>query len=155
MSDFVNESEPLSELKTLITENWIVLPETPLPQILIVNDPEDAISKIDFRDVDYLLLSMNGNEQITMRGNWIYWDHLWPVLITIATVVDRQRLQNIKKMLRTILFVEKYLLPTWERIKLQSYAEMFGQGDINIWRGQLAIMLENYAVLAENTIGGI
>ena len=150
MGNFVQEFEPIADVKTLIESQWVNYPEAPSPEVQIVNDAEDAISKINVWDNDYILIT-TGAEDIRLRGNITYFDRVVQVQLTAITKSSRQRLQNMYKELRSIVFINKHSFPNWQLIKLISHKEMV-ERDQNIWRADFVIQLENHCILADTSI---
>jgi len=151
MSPFVEESEPLETLKDLLNDNWVSYQECPLPEILVVNDPDEAISRINLMDNDYVVISMSGNEEIRPRGNFAYNDRIFPIALNILTKESRQRMRNISKIVRSICFMKKHNFTGWQLIRPLRFTEMIGT-DINLWRGQFLLQLENHAVFSEISV---
>ena len=146
---FVEESEPLSTIQSLLNDNWVSYSESPLPEIIIANDPEETISRVDFMNMgDYIIISMSGNEDIRYRGNVTYYDRIFPIALNVLTKESRQRLRDIYKVIRSICFIKKHNFTGWQLIKLLRYQELVGT-DINIWRGQIVLQLENHGIAAE------
>jgi hypothetical protein len=150
MGNFVQEFEPLADMKTFIESNWVNYPEAPTPEVQVVNDAEDTIAKIDVWDTDYLLIT-TGSEDIRPRGNFTYFDRVVQVQITAITKSSRQRLQNMYKELRSMVFINKHAFPNWQLIKPISHKEMV-ERDLNIWRADFIVQLENHCILADTVI---
>lgn len=148
---FTEESEPLSDFKDLLEDNWVSYQEIPKANIIIANDLDEAISRINLMDSDYIIISMSGNEDIRYRGNIVYYDRIFPVALNMLTKESRQRLRNIYKIVRSICFMNKHIFTGWQLIKLLRYQELVGT-DINIWRGQIFLQFENHAILAETSV---
>ena len=151
MTTWTDEYEPLGKMQELLDENWVEYIDVPKPTLQIVNDPDDAISRIDMWDNDYLLIAMPSPEQIRPRGNFVYHDRITQILLTTATRVSRQRMRNLYKEIRAICFMKKHVFPNWQLLRPISYRELYGT-DQNIWRGEYLVQLENHAVLSETTI---
>ncbi len=141
------ESEPLSDLKDLLNDYWEETKDFPKPQLLITNDPENAVSRLNLQDGDAIVISQ-GPEQIRYRGNISYFDRVNQININIYTMEDRQKLNNLYKMVRAICFDRKHNFPSWQLIRLLSFQEMVEE-NLNIWRAQLSLQLENHGVAVD------
>lgn len=148
---FVEESEPLETFKDLLNDNWVSYQEIPVPTIIIANDPDEAISRISLMDSDYIIISAGTGGQIKMRGNWTYYDKTFEIMLNILTKESRQRLRNIYKEIRSICFINKHIFTGWQLVRPIRFGEMTNM-DLNIWRGEFLINLENNAILAETSI---
>ena len=144
----INEYEPLQDFKNLLETYWEESQEFPMPTFQIVNDPNEAVSHVDFQDGDYILLAADPGEQIRYRGNVTYIDRIYSFVCIILTNANRQRLMNHYKMIRAICLGKKHDFPNWQFIRLLSYREMVAES-LNIWRGEMRGQLENHAVLAD------
>jgi len=149
---FTEENEPLVDMKDLLDESWVSYSEVPKPNLLIVNDVEEAISRINLNDGDYILFSLASPEQIRPRGNFIYQDRIAGILFAILTKESRQRMRNIYKEIRTICNINKHIFPNWQLIRPMNYRELVNTGDISIWRGEFVVQIENHGILAELSI---
>jgi hypothetical protein len=125
-------------------------PEAPTPEIQIVNDAEDAVAKISVWETDYILIATS-TEDIRPRGNFTYFDRVVQIQMTAVTKSSRQRLQNMYKELRSIMFINKHIFPNWQLIRPISHKEMV-ERDLNIWRSDFTVQLENHCILADTSI---
>ena len=57
MTDFVEESDPLKDFKDLLDIYWVSYQSIPRPEILVANDPEEPISRIDLNFGDYIVIT--------------------------------------------------------------------------------------------------
>jgi hypothetical protein len=146
-----NEFDPILDLQKLLDSSWKEILAFPKPNIIIANDVEEAISRIEYRTIDVVIISATSSEQITMRGNWIYYDSYFPVLITIFTSAGRQRIRNLYKEIRAILFINKHSFSNYQLVRPMSYKELVGT-DLNIWRAEFNIRFENNAISAESQL---
>jgi len=135
-------------MKDLLDTYWIERRETPTPRFMVINDPDDSESRIDYNMCDIIIVTTDGSEQLKFRGNIQYYDRIVPVSLDIRTMENRQRLHDIYKMLRMILFNRKHDFPNYQLIKMLGYQEMVNQ-EKNIWRGVFRVQLENNAIPAE------
>jgi len=152
MGNWSNEVEPLQDFKNLLDENWVEYSDIPKPYLLIVNDVDEAISRINLNESDYLLISVGSGEQYRMRGNWTYYDKIFEIVFNVLTKENRQRLRNINKEIRSICLINKHSFPNWQLIRPIRYREYANTGDINIWRGEITVNLENAGIKAEETV---
>lgn len=146
-----DETEPMETLRDLLNDNWVSYLEVPKPDILIANDPDAAISRVDMNFGDYVIISMSGNEDIRMRGNFSYYDRVFPISLNILTKESRQRMRNIFKVIRAICFMKKHDFTGYQLIRLSRISEMIGT-DINIWRAQILLQVESHAVRVETSV---
>jgi hypothetical protein len=147
--EYSNELEPLEELKKLISDKWVVQANFPHPSIVIANDPEEAISRVNFGnfgEIDYIIITEGNGEQFNYRGNAIYGDFVYSVVINVLSAVSRQQVRNDYKMIKMILATYKHEFTGWQFIRPLNYRELVGTGDINIWRIEYQIQLENHGV---------
>jgi predicted phosphohydrolase len=151
MSSFVSENEPLESMRDLLVDNWVNYEEVQIPSIIIANDPDEAISRVNLNESDYIIISAGSGESIRMRGNWSYYDKTFELVLNILTKESRQRLRNIYKVIRSICFINKWNFPNWQLVRLIRYRE-YTNTDINIWRSEILVNLENNAILAETSV---
>jgi hypothetical protein len=149
---FVEEFDPISDLKTLLENNWVDYAEAPQPHIQIVNDVDDAVSKADFSDTDYVFIKQDSQEQERYRGNVTYHDLIFPMEISITTKVSRQRMRNLYKEIRSICLINKHLFPNYQFLHLMTGCTEMVEVDLNIWRGDIRLQVENHAILCETSI---
>ena len=150
MGTFVSENVPVVTLKTMLENYWESFSETTTPSFVIVNDPEGEFMRVDYSTGDYVLISMDGTESVKYRGNISYYDRSFPITIQIGTKEGRQRLRDIWKMIKSILFDRKHEFDNWQLIRILSYTEMVSN-DQNIWRAVIRIQLESAGVSVETT----
>ncbi len=146
---FTSDSEPLSTLKTLLQTYWESFLETPVPQFVISNDLEGEFLRANYNISDYIILATEGTENIRYRGNYQYYDKSYPINILIGTKHNRQRLRDLWKMIRQILFDKKHNFTSWQLVRMLSYTEMTNQ-DQSIWRALVRIQLESAGVSADS-----
>ena len=95
MPTFTNESDPLEVMKNLLEDNWVVFEDIPKPaNILVANDPNDPISRVNLNKGDYVIIRAEAQETIRGRGNYHYYDRIYQVSIEFATKESRQRLKR-------------------------------------------------------------
>jgi len=145
------ENEPLKLFQTFLDENWVDEILFPKPELYVANDSTEAIQRLDITSNDAIVISPGSNDKITMRGNWVYYDRLFDISILVQTSDSRQRAMNLTKEVRAICFIYKYVFPGWQRVKYLGRRE-YVNTDLNIWRTEINIQLENYAILAETTL---
>lgn len=147
---YVAEVVPESTMKDLIEDNWVDYLDTPKPDILIANDPDEAISRFDLNNGDVIVIR-GDPEQIRPRGNFTYYDRIQGLNISFYTMKDRQRLKDMYKMIRAICFIKKHTFTGWQLIRPISYQEMVMES-LNIWKAEIRLQLENNAITCETTI---
>lgn len=150
MADFTSDSVPVETLKTLLQTYWEAFKEVTIPNIVIVNDSEGEFMRADYTLGDYIFISAEGAQNIKYRGNISYYDRTYPINIQIGTKENRQRLEDLWKMLKAILFDQKHDFTDWQLIRILSYTEMTNQ-DQSIWRASVRIQLESAGVCVEST----
>ena len=140
---------PEEDFKTLIETNWIATEDFPTPAVNVVNDAEDEISRINLDEGDFILVTMSVPEQFTPRGNITYYDRVIPGMKAMClTKVSCQRVRNMGKMVRAIMFDNMHNFPNYQLIKPMGYKEMV-EVDMNIWRAELTFQIEAHAVKIE------
>lgn len=149
---WINSDEPLGDMKTLLDTNWVEYRDAPKPYLLIVNDVDEAISRINLNESDYLLIRQDGPEQEKYRGNISYHDLIFPIGISIITKENRQRMRNIYKEVRAICFIHKHSFSGWQFIRLLTGCTEMVNENLNIWRGEVRLQLENHAIRSDQTI---
>jgi len=135
----------LDEMKALLDDNWAEYQETPKPQFIVINDPESPEVRVNYNDGDAIIISTDSSEQIRYRGNIQYYDRIVPVSLDIRTKENRQRLHDMWKMVRIILFSKKHDFPSYQLIKMIGYQEMVNE-ELNIWRGVARVQLDNHCI---------
>lgn len=146
MATYIAESEPLSDFKTLLEDNWVDYIDVPKPNVVIANDPEETVARVNLQDGDYVIISYSSSEQIRPRGNFTYEDHIVSILFTFLTKKDRQRMRDIYREIRGICSIKKHDFPNWQLIRPMNHRELINT-DLNIWRGEFIAQIENHAVL--------
>ena len=135
----------LDDMKTVLDTYWSEFHETPKPQFIVVNDPDGPEARVDYNIGDAIIITTEGSEQIRYRGNIQYYDRIVPVTLDIRTKENRQRLHDIWKMIRIVMFDQKHDFPNYQLIRIIGYQEMVNE-EMNIWRGVARIQLENHCI---------
>ena len=148
---FSQESEPLTTMQALLTDNWVVYSTTPLPIFLVANDSTEPYVRFDMNAGDHVIIRMSGSENIRYRGNIIYYDRIYPMGLSIWTKTSRQRLRNLYKVIRSICFMKKHNFSGWQLIRLGSYQEMVNESS-NVWRGEINLVVENHGIRSEEAV---
>lgn len=151
MGTFINESVPVETLKTILEAHWESFAEIPTPNFVIINDTDGEFMRANYTQGDYIMLSMEGTENIKYRGNISYYDRTFPLTLQIGTKEGRQRLRDLWKEIKAILFDNKHDFTGWQLIRILSYTEMTNQ-DQNIWRAVIKIQLESAGVCVETNV---
>lgn len=145
---FVNESEPLAEMRTLLSEKWKSFKETAIPQILVANDADDTRIRADLNMGDVIVIKQDGIERLTQRYNFSYYDRIYPVVIEIYTKTSRQRMRSLAKMCRAIINDNIHDFPTYQLMRYKGQEEAVDD-TLNIWRYKFRFQLESNAVCVE------
>jgi hypothetical protein len=145
---YLKESLPPELFKSLLEKNWISVSNMPKPEILVVNDPADARIRFDMSTGDIITIITSGPETVKYRGNVQYYDRVYPLTLEIWTKVDRQRLRDIWKQIKGIVFDHLFAIEGYQIIRLQSYTEMVNDA-VNIWKGQVKLTVEAAGVCVE------
>ena len=148
---FIEESEPLEIMKSLLEDNWVEYRETPKPIVLVANSSDEPYARFDMNEGDHIILRMGAPEIVRYRGNITYHDRIYSMGLSIWTKESRERLRNLYKVIRSICFIKKHIFSEWQLIRLASYQEMINS-ELNIWRGEITLTLENHAVLSETLV---
>lgn len=101
---YTPEPVPPDIIKELLDDNWDDLNgQVPKPELWVLNVPEEApIETIGNKD--YILISTDaGGEEERLRDAWCVKDVKFSVMLEIATMINRQRLYDIKKIIRGII----------------------------------------------------
>ena len=127
MAKYTAEPIPQDTLSALLTKNWISFKEMPRPEIVVANDPEDAISRFNTGDGDYIIISQGGPEIIKYRGNVQYYDRAFPLTAELYSKKDRQRIRDMWWQFKGIKFYadqdKKFL-----NHQIKSYIDFKNQG---------------------------
>lgn len=145
---YVAESTPPELIVELLDKNWVSTRAAPKPDIVVVNDPEDARSRFNLNDGDLLSVRSEGPEIIKYRGNVSYYDRSYPMLIEAWTKVDRQRLRDMWKQIKGIVYDHLFGIEGYQIIMLKSYREMTADA-LNIWKGEIKISVDAAGVCVE------
>jgi hypothetical protein len=148
---YTAENIPQSIMKTILEDHWTQFSECPKPTIVVVNDPDDVVARINTRDGDFLTIKQEGAEVVTYRGNITYYDRILPMTLDIFTMTSRQRLRDIWKQIKVIIFDKKHSGAQemgYQLIRLGSYTEMVNESN-NIWRGTIKLQVEAHGVLCD------
>jgi hypothetical protein len=143
------ESQPENDFQDIINTYWKETEDFPKPEVMIVNDVNEAISRIDLNNSDYLLINMPSPENFKPRGNIHYYDRVITGLTAIIlTKESRQRVKNLSKMVRAIVWDRKHNFPNYQLIKPIGYRELVNT-DLNIWRAEITFQVEAHCILVE------
>lgn len=145
MAKYTAEPIPQDTLSALLTKNWISFKEMPRPEIVVANDPEDAISRFNTGDGDYIIISQGGPEIIKYRGNVQYYDRAFPLTAELYSKKDRQRIRDMWWQFKGIIFDHLFGFQGYQIIRLKSYTEMVN-GNLNIWKAEIKISVESAGV---------
>ncbi len=148
---YTSESIPEDSLSTLLDDNWVEYEQIPKPQIIVANLPEEPYARFDMNLGDAIIIRSEVPEQIRYRGNITYIDRIYTLNISIWTKESRQRLRDLYRTIRAICLIKKHDFPSWQLIRLQSYQELVSV-ELNIWRGEIRLQLENHGILAETAV---
>ena len=148
MATFVNESDPVAEMRKLLVTHWKGFRETNMPQILVANDPEDPRVRADLNFGDVIVIRQDGLEQLRQRYNFTYYDRIFPMQIEIYTKQSRQRMRNLGKMVRAIINDNIHSFPSYQLIRYRGQDEAI-EDNLNIWRARFRFQLESNAVCVE------
>ena len=146
-----SETEPVKTMHDLINDSWIVTEDFPRPELYISNDANDITNRLDNSTVDTILISPGSGEQYKYRGNIQYYDRIYQIKLIIQTADSRQRLRDLWKMVRAIIFDNKHLFSGYQLIVMQRYAELLNT-DLNIWRAEINLQLESHGIPADTLL---
>ena len=149
MVAFSSESDPLDEMKTLLEDNWVAFRDITTPQIIIPNETDNTVSRMDLNLGDTVVIKMDGTETLKQRANFKYYDRLFPIIIEIYTKHSRQRMRDLGKMLRMIINDNIHSFPSYQLMRYRGYSEAIEE-NLNIWRSTFRIQLESNAVCVES-----
>jgi len=138
---YVQEKLPPELMQTLLQTNWAAYRNMPKPDIIVANDPDDARARFDLTNNDVITIITSGPEVIKYRGNVHYYDKAYPILLELWTRVDRQRVRDMWKQVKGIVFDHLFAIDGYQIIKIQSYTEMVNDA-LNIWRAQVKLSIE-------------
>ena len=138
----------LDDMKTLLDTYWIEYREVPKPQLIVVNDPTLPEGRFDLAAGDVIITTAEGPEQIRYRGNVHYYDRIVSVSLDMRTKEDRQRLHDMWKMVRIILFSRQHDFPNYQFIRMMGYQE-YTDRELNLWRAVARVNLENICIPVE------
>jgi hypothetical protein len=145
---YVKESTPPEAMQFLLNKNWISVRAMPKPDIIVVNDSNDARSRFDLNSSDTITIRSEGPEIIKYRGNVSYYDRSYPLIIEVWTKVDRQRLRDMWKQVKGIIFDHLFAIEGYQIIMIKSYREMTADA-LNIWKSEIKISVDAAGVCVE------
>jgi hypothetical protein len=146
---YVAEKLPPELFKELLEKNWIAYKNVPKPDIFVVNDAEDMVHRMDMSSVDLIAISTGGPETIRYRGNVQYYDKAYPIVVEIWTQDSRQRLRDLFRQVKGIIFDHLFAIDGYQIMKLQTYTEMTNDA-LNIWKAQVKLSIEAAGVCVES-----
>jgi hypothetical protein len=146
------EEDPLETMKKLLNDNWRSYAEVPKPtEIIVQNETDNPISRLDLNLGDSVIIKMDGSELIRQRANFTYFERVFPIVIEFYTKQSRSQLRNIGKMIRAICTDRMHSFDGYQLIRLKDYTEAVEE-NLNIWRGTQRLQVESAAVCAEKPI---
>lgn len=145
MGEYVAESDPLNAIKTILEENWVEHNEIPLPNLVVTNLMDSQELRFNLNDGDYIVIRQDSAESFKNRGNFIYYDRLFPITLDCWTKESRQRIRDMNRVIRAICLDKKHDFPGYQLIRLGDYNEETNQNQ-NIWRAVIHITVESAGV---------
>ena len=146
------ESVPEEIFQDLLNTYWMDTEDFPKPEIIIANDVDEAIARINLEDSDYIIISIQASESFQSRGNCHYYDRVIPgISANILSKVSRQRIRNLSKMVRAIMADHKWDFSGYQIVKPAGYKELVNT-DLNIWRAEATFRIEAHAILIETLL---
>ena len=148
MSSYQQEIEPLTSMKMLLENNWLNYGEIPSPVVLVANLPSEPFARFDLNESDYIILRADSPERIEYRGNFKYFDRIYIIIVTVWSKESRQRIKDMYKIIRTIIFSKMHDFSDYQLMRTQDYRE-FMDKELNVWHAEISIRLESHGLSAE------
>jgi hypothetical protein len=143
------EASPPQTVKDQLDTYWVTYDGTITePTMVVVNDPDDLKTRIDFGSTDHLIIYLApGGESEAWRSNWEYKDNRVEVLIDIYTSTSRQQLYNLKQVIRDVIRMKKddKTNNTYHFLRYISFIES-NQEELNVWKGTIKVAFEQEGV---------
>lgn len=145
---YVAEYVPQESLKTLLVNNWKAYQKLPKPTFIVVNDATDPYARFNLGDGDVVTIRQEGPEIIKYRGNVSYYDRSLPLVVEMWTKQDRQRLRDIQKQIKGIIFDHLFALAGYQIMTLKSYTELVNDA-LNIWKAELRLTADSAGICVD------
>jgi hypothetical protein len=143
------ESSPPETMKDLIDSRWVSFKNVPKPTVIVSNDATDPYIRFNLNDgADIIIIYQSGPEMIKYRGNISYYDKSFPLQLDIWTKQDRQRLRDIWKEIKGIIFDHLFGFTGYQIIRIKGYTEMVNDS-VNVWKGQVKLSVDAAGVCVE------
>lgn len=145
---YVAEPVPPEIVKTLLDKYWNDMNgKVPKPELWVLNVPTEAPVE-EVGDKDYVLISTDaGGEEEKLRDAWCVKDMKFSILLELATMVDRQRLYDIKKIIRGIIHtnIHNQTVTQFHIIRYVGFRELVADTQ-NVWKGLITMTFESNGV---------
>jgi len=134
---------PASILKTLFEAHWETWDDNvPQPAFVIITD--QLWYNIDANSVVFIKEESGGKTEYE-RDTYFYKDIIIKMILEIYTRTSLQRLYDLKKELRRIIYGWKHDISPYQFMKYDYFLELTS-GEMNIWRGQIALSFESHRI---------
>jgi len=148
---YVPEQIPPDITQTLLDTYWNDMNgRVPKPILLILNTgQEPPVETVG--DNDYILISTDaGGEEEKLRDAWAYKDIKFTVMLEIATMINRQRLYDLKKIIRGIIHtnIHNQTVTGFHIIRYNGFREIVVDTQ-NIWKGIVTCSFESNGIILD------
>lgn len=148
MTVYVAEPVPPDIMKDLLDKEWDDLNgQVPKPQLLVLNTGDEPPVEV-VGDDDYILISTDaGGEEEKLRDAWCVKDMKHTVLLELSTMQNRQRLYDIKKIVRGIIHgnIHNQTDTHFHIIRYLGFRELVVDSQ-NVWKGLVTMTFESNCV---------
>lgn len=145
---YVAEPVPPDIIKELLDVHWDDLNgQVPRPVVLILNTGDEPPIEVVGNE-DYIVVSCDsGGEEEHLRDAWCVKDVKFSVLLELATMVNRQRLYDIKKIVRGIIHgnIHNQTSTHFHIIRYLGFRELVVDNQ-NVWKGMINMTFESNCV---------
>jgi len=148
---YTPEPIPQNNIISQLSDNWVQYAEIPLPIFIEVNFDEPNYPRLDLNKGDYIVVKQDvSGMNVRYRGNYQYYDRVFPLVLEITTRHSRQRLYDIMATIRRIAFTKKHDITNngYQLIRFGGFWESV-TSEQKIWRGQIKITFEDLGKTAD------
>ena len=152
---YIEEPVPPEVIESILKSDWDPLGgTTPQPAIINANVAEEAYARINLRQADHLIIRTDvSGETEELRASYKFRDVRYKVEIQLLTMKNRQRLYNLKKVVRKVLYGRMHDTTTtgYQLIRYESFVESV-QEQLNVWMGTITVSFESTGIPAGDII---
>jgi hypothetical protein len=158
---YVQEPIAISELKTLIDNNFDVKTSTAIPAPTVnVTDIVRFEPPMVFTGTSYCNIHMENIRENQAGHAYQHVNQYADIVLDIWTQrstataggIDRQYMHDVKQEIRRIVYQNKHALTNWQILKYMEFRELYEDSTAHRFHGQIRLRVENEGVAIESEV---